>query len=124
MTRKLRLDSREADLDRRDPGDHRRPSRGPERAARGRESLHTAEQAEVACMCELVTKIEHMPPEVETWFDRRTVGDGRTMRDLFNANMARSRAARGGAGSHRRGCPAADPWPEFLRWSRLANVDR
>lgn len=35
-----------------------------------------------------------MPPEVDDWLDRRKVGDGRTMRDLFNEDTKKRRAAR------------------------------
>lgn len=33
-------------------------------------------------------------PDIDRWFDNRKVGDGRTMRDLFDADMKKTRAAR------------------------------
>lgn len=43
---------------------------------------------------DLVAKIEWMPPEVDDWLDRRKVGDGRTLRDLFNEDTKKLRAVR------------------------------
>ena len=58
------------------------------------ESLSTAKRAEIARARDLVARIEHIEPDIDRWLDNRKVGDGRTMRDLFDQDMKKTRAAR------------------------------
>lgn len=101
------LDKREADLDRRDretAGDRlaaqneRREAEEAHRVAsanqRASERARVQAEADRQYARDLVAKIEWMPPEVDDWLDRRKVGDGRTMRDLFNEDTKKRRAAR------------------------------
>lgn len=105
--RKRRLDAREADLDRRDQetADDRLAARNERREAEEAQRIASANQraaeraraqaeADRQYARDLVAKIEWMPPEVDDWLDRRKVGDGRTMRDLFNEDTKKRRKAR------------------------------
>lgn len=91
LTRKRKLDAREADLDRREAEEAQRVASANQRAA---ERAKAQAEGDRQYARELVAKIEYMPPEVGFWLDRRKVGDGRTMRDLFNEDMKKTRAAR------------------------------
>ncbi|MFV0319030.1 MAG: hypothetical protein ACK5IN_01405, partial [Microbacterium sp.] len=101
------LDKREADLDRRDQetADDRLAAQNERREAeeahrvasanqRASERARAQAEADRQYARELIAKIEWMPPEVDDWLDRRRVGDGRTMRDLFNEDTKKRRKAR------------------------------
>lgn len=100
LTRKRRLDARERDLNRRDQeiADDRLAAQNERRVAedaqRAAQRARTQAEADRQHVRDLVAKIEYMPPEVDDWLDRRKVGDGRTMRDLFNEDTKKRRATR------------------------------
>lgn len=106
LTRKRRLDAREADLDRRDQetADARLAA---QRAQHEAESLNAAKRAEIARARDLVARFEHMPPDIDRWLDNRKVGGGLVMRDLFNQDMEKTRAARAEVQALIDGAPAA-----------------
>ena len=102
---RAQLGAREADLDRREreaaedrlaaqnarseAEEAHRVANATQRAA---ERARAQAEADRQYARDLVAKIEWMPPEVDDWFDRRKVGDGRTMRDLFNEDTKKRRA--------------------------------
>ncbi len=105
LTRKRKLDAREADLDRRDreAADDRLAAQNARCEAedahrvasanqRASERARAQAEADRQYARDLVAKIEWMPPEVDDWLDRRKVGDGRTMRDLFNEDTKKRRS--------------------------------
>lgn len=105
LTRKRRLDAREADLDWRDQetADDRLAAQNERREAAEAQRIANANQrvterakaqaeADRQYARDLVAKIEYMDPLVDDWLDRRKVGDGRTMRDLFNEDTKKRRA--------------------------------
>lgn len=93
LTRKRRLDARERDLDGREQetADARLAAQRERQEA---ESLSAAKRAEIARARDLVAKVECIDPDIDRWLDNRKLGDGRVMRDLFDADMKKTRAAR------------------------------
>ncbi|MBS1906182.1 MAG: hypothetical protein JST33_06360 [Actinobacteria bacterium] len=106
-TRSADLDAREADLDRRnqETADDRLAAQNERQEAEEAQRVASAAQrvaeraraqaeADRQYARELVAKVEHIEPDIDRWLDNRKVGDGRTMRDLFDADMKKTRAAR------------------------------